>query len=204
MEKTVYFRAFEEEDADAIYKWMNDDELKKMSVGLNKKICKNEALEWVRARMIHNPYQAWWAICAKDNDKIIGYMSLNNIHYINSSAEFGGLIIGDKDYQDGSAWVESYLFLYEYAFDRLGLNRVYGTHLADHSTTNFIGSVFYGQQEGILRQAYYKNGFFHDAIIGSLLREEYMEHKEKGEYDLEAVMKRMLKKIRETKRKKNV
>ena len=33
MQKTVYFRTFEEEDVDLIYKWMNDDELKKLSVG---------------------------------------------------------------------------------------------------------------------------------------------------------------------------
>ena len=30
MGKTVFFRAFEEEDADLIYQWLNDDELKKL------------------------------------------------------------------------------------------------------------------------------------------------------------------------------
>lgn len=204
MERTVYFRAFEETDADAVYQWMNDDELKKLSVGLNKRICKNEALEWVKARMMHNPYQAWWAICAKDSNRMIGYMSLNNIHYINRSAEFGGLVIGDKEYQDGMAWIESYLFLYEYAFDRLGLNRVYGYNLVDHTTSSFIGSVFFAQKEGVLRQAIFKNGRFYDAVMGSLLREEYLDHKEKGDYELEAVMHRMLKKIRENKHKKDV
>lgn len=29
MERTVYFRSFEEEDAELFYKWLNDDELKK-------------------------------------------------------------------------------------------------------------------------------------------------------------------------------
>lgn len=199
MEKTVYFRTFEEEDAELIYKWMNDDDLKKLSVGLNRRMSREEALNWVKRRMDYDQYNNWWAICAKDSNKMIGYLSLNNIHYINRSAEFGGLIIGDKDYQDGFAWVESYLFIYEYAFDRLGLNRVYGTHLIDHSTTGFIGSIFYTQREGVLRQAYYKNGKFHDAVIGSLLREDYLSHKENGDYELSAIMKRMMKKIRETK-----
>ena len=115
MEKTVYFRAFEESDAPLIYQWTNDDELKKLSVGLNRRICMDEALDWVKARMRHDPYQAWWAICAKDTNKMIGYMSLNNIHYINRSAEFGGIVIGDNDYRDGYAWIESYLFIYGYA-----------------------------------------------------------------------------------------
>ena len=113
MEKSVYFRAFEEEDAELIYKWMNDDELKKLSVGVNRRLCHDEALDWVKARMRDDRNNVWWAICAKDTNRLIGYMSLNNIHYINRSADFGGLVIGDKEYQDGCAWVESYLFLYE-------------------------------------------------------------------------------------------
>ena len=199
MEKTVYFRAFEEEDADAIYQWMNDDELKKLSVGLNKKICKNEALEWVKARMMHNPYQAWWAICSKTNNKIIGYTYLANIHYINRSAEFGGLIIGDKDYYDGFAWIESYLFVYEYAFERLGLNRVYGTRIMEHKQTQAMGLVMFSKQEGILRQAVYKNGQYHDLSIGSLLSSEYYEHKNNGDYEIPAIIKRMKKARREMK-----
>lgn len=204
MEKTVYFRTFEEEDAELIYKWMNDDDLKKLSVGLNRRMSREEALNWVKRRMDHDQYNYWWAICAKNTDRMIGYLSLNNIHYINRAAEFGGLVVGDKEFQDGFAWIESYLFLYEFAFESLGLNRVFGMHLVDHTTTDFIGSVFFSKEEGVLRQAYYKNGSFHDASIGSLLSQEYFMHKEKGDYELESVMKRMMKKIRETKKNKHV
>lgn len=204
MEETVYFRTFEEEDAELIYKWMNDDELKKLSVGLNRRVSREEALNWVKRRMEHDQYNYWWAICAKDTNRMIGYLSLNNIHYINRSAEFGGLLIGDKNYQDGYAWVQAYLFLYEYAFERLGMNRVYGTHLVDHTTSSFIGSVFFSQKEGVLRQAFFKNGKYHDAVIGALLRDDYMMHKDNGDYELDAVMRRMFKKIRESKKQKNV
>ena len=38
MKKTVYFRSFEEDDASLIYKWMNDDELKSLSTGLNRRM----------------------------------------------------------------------------------------------------------------------------------------------------------------------
>ena len=204
MEKTVYFRAFEEEDAELIYKWMNDDELKKLSVGVNRRLCRDEALDWVKARMRDDRYNVWWAICAKDSNKMIGYLSLNNIHYINRSAEFGGLIIGDKEYQDGFAWIESYLFLYEYAFERLGMNRVSGNNIVDHSTSSFIGSIFFAQKEGVLRQAYYKNGRFYDAVIGSVLSQDYFAHKAQGDYELDAIMKRMMNKIRESKKNKHV
>ena len=145
--------------------------------------------------MRHNPYQCWWAICAVDTDKLIGYMSLTDIHYINSSANFSGIVIGDKDYNDGFAWIESYLFLYEYAFERLNLNRVYGDHIVGHRQTETIGKVFFMKTDGILRQAVFKNGQYHDVCVCSLLKEEYKVHKEMGDYDIFSIIKRIRKSI---------
>lgn len=191
MEKTVYFRAFEESDAPLIYQWTNDDDLKKLSVGLNRRICMDEALEWVKARMRHNPYQAWWAICAKDADKMIGYAYLTDIHYINSSANYGGIVIGDRDYQDGMAWIETYLFVHEYAFERLGINRLYGEALLKHNTSNMMRKLMYWTIEGIQRQAVYKNGGFHDVSMASLLKDEYFSHKANGDYEIPAILKHL-------------
>ena len=160
MEKTVYFRTFEEEDAPLIYQWMNDDEY-------------------------------WWAICAKDTNKMIGYMSLNSIHYINRSADFGGIIIGDNNYNDGFAWMESYLFIMEYAFEQLGMNRLYGSSIVGHKQSNFAGDLFLFELEGILRQAIYKNGRYYDMRISSILREEYNKYKAEGEYEMKAILRRL-------------
>lgn len=201
MNKTVYFRSFEEEDAELIYKWMNDDELRTLSIGLNRRMCREEALDWVKARMRHNPYQAFWAICVNNTDEMIGYISLTDIHYVNSSANFSGLVIGNKSYQDGMAWIESYLFVYEYAFERLGLNRVYGSSLMAHKTTQTMSRVMFSKREGIMRQAAYKNGQFYDVHIGSLLRDEYYDHKRKGDYEVSAVLKRLMTEIRKNKKK---
>lgn len=199
MEKTVYFRTFEEEDAEFIYNWMNDDDLKKLSVGLNRRMSREEALNWVKRRMDYDQYNFWWAICAKDNNKMIGYMSLNGIHYINRSAEFGGIMIGDKDYQDGLAWIESYLFVYEFAFERLGLNRIFGTRLNEHKLTNAMSIAMFTKQEGVLRQAVFKNGQYYDLVIGSLLSSEYFEHKNNGDYEFSAIIRRIKKARKEMK-----
>lgn len=191
METTVYFRAFEEQDAELIYQWMNDDELKKMSVGLNRRMCREEALEWVRARMHHNDYRVFWAICAKDSNKMIGYACLTDIHYINSSANFNGIVIGDKDYRDGVAWIETYLFVYEYVFERLNLHRLYGSAIDEHKTTMLIRSVMFNTTEGVMRQASFKNGKYYDVSISSLLSDEYFKHKQAGDYEMRSVLKRM-------------
>lgn len=192
MEKTVFFRTFEEEDIDAIYHWKNDDELNKLSVGLNRKICRDDVAKWVRSKMPHNPYEVYWAICANDETKkIIGYAQLTEIHFINSSANFSGIIIGNKNYQDGFAWLETYLFIMEYAFERLGLNRLYGSSIIGHKESNGIGKYLFWKKEGTLRQAVFKNGKFYDLLLGSILKEEYFVHKNNGDYEIRAILKRI-------------
>lgn len=191
MEKTVYFRAFEEEDAELVYKWMNDDELKRLSVGVNHRMCHNDVLNWVKARMSDSRNQVFWAICAKDTNKMIGYAQLTDIHYIHRTANFSGILIGDKEYQDGLAWIETYLFIMEYAFERIGMNRLYGSSIIGHKQSNLAGELFHFTLEGILREATYKNGRFYDMRLSSLLRNEYFRYKEQGDYEIMNIIKRV-------------
>ena len=157
-------------------------------------MCKEEALDWVKSKMRHNPYQVWWAICSVETNEMIGYMSLTDIHYINSSANFSGIVIGDKRYNDGFAWIESYLFIYEYAFERLNLNRLEGHHIDGHTQTSAIGDVFFRNKEGVLRQACFKNGKYYDVVVLSILRDEYFRHKENGDFSMKSIIKRFRKK----------
>lgn len=192
MEKTVYFRAFEEEDAEFIYKWMNDDELKKMSIGVNRRMCREEVSDWVKARMRDNRSQIYWAICSIKDKRIIGFTCLTDIHYINRSACLGGMII-DKEYQDGFAWIEAHQFVFEYVFERLGLNRIYGESLVGHKQSNLMESVMFFTKEGIKREAYFKNGKFYDSSCVGLLQKEYFEHKNAGDYETKKIIKRIAK-----------
>lgn len=191
MEKTVYFRALEPEDVTLIHQWKNSDELNEMTVGLNKKTTIEDDLQWINSIKDHHPYYAYWAICSRENDKLIGYASLVNIHYINSSAETGAIMIADSDYNDGIAWLESVLFLFEYAFECLGLNRVYGKSLMGHKMSNKIGPLFFMQVEGILRQAAFKNGKSYDLQYVGILKDEYFAHKKAGDYELFKLIRRL-------------
>lgn len=191
MEKTVYFRAFEPDDAMLIHEWKNSDELNKLTVGLNKKTCFEEDLEWVKARMFHQPYNAYWAICAKDTGKVIGWCCLTNIHYINSSAETGAIVIGEAEYRDGFAWIESVLFMFEYAFERLGLNRVYGESLIGHEISNLVEGLMFMTREGVFRQAAFKNGRFYDISYAAIIKDEYFAHKAAGDYEMPLIIRRL-------------
>ena len=195
MEKTVFFRAFEPEDVSQVHQWRNSDSLNELTVGLNKKTTLEDDLRWINSIKDHHPYYAYWAICSLKDNKLIGYASLINIHYINSSAETGAIMIADTDYNDGTAWIESVLFLFEYAFERLNLNRVYGHSLVGHQISNSVEPLMFMQREGVLRQAAFKNGRYYDISVAAILRDEYYAHKEAGDYEMKSIIRR-LRKIR--------
>lgn len=199
MERTVFFRAFEEEDAILIHKWKNDDELNALTVGLNKKTCLEEDTEWVKSHMCHHPYSAYWAVCSVETGKMIGWACLTDIHYINSSANFSGIVIGDKAFHDGLAWIETYLFGLEYGFERLNLNRIYGSAIVDHKLTLSMADIMFQKTEGIFREAIYKNGRFYDEAVCAILKSEYFYHKNKGDYEIPAILKRILEKKKKSK-----
>lgn len=189
---SVCFRALEPEDAISIYKWMNDFTLMKDAVGMSRFVSSEECRQWVSKRMIHDPYNFCFAICINDESKkLIGYMSLNNVHYINSSAETGAILIGDKNYRDGISWIESILYIHYFAFEVLHLNRLYGSHLLTQKVSASITDLFFWKNEGIQRQAIYKNGKYQDLSHESILKDEYFIHKDKGEYTVNSIIKRL-------------
>ena len=99
------------------------------------------------------------------------------------------------------AWIETYVFIYEYVFERIKLNRIYGHAIVDHKMTIAMREAMFSTTEGVLRQAAFKNGRYYDVSIAGLLREEYFAHKANGDYELSAVVKRLTKAIRELRKK---
>lgn len=192
MKPTVLFRDFEERDIDFIYRCKNDEQLNSMIVGKYKPFSHEDAVKWVHGCMGEHDTYKFWAICTNDEEKrIIGWISISQIDYDNQSTCFHGIVIGDKAYNDGFAWIESYLFVYQYCFEVLKMNRVYGESIIGHKNSNNIGKIIYAKNEGIKRQAVYKNGQFYDVSFGSLLKDEYFEHKNNGDYEMKAILKRI-------------
>lgn len=190
--KTVCFRTIELEDAELIFKWMNDHEMMKNAVGMPRPKSMQECKDWTLAASNHNPYNYSFAICLNDESKrMIGYMTLINIHFINSSAETGAIVIGDNNYRDGISWIESLLYLHYFAFEVLHLNRLYGAHLLTQKVSDSINDLFFWKNEGTFRKAVYKNGLFQDLSYESILCDEYFEHKNKGDYTVASIIKRL-------------
>ena len=197
---TVIFREFEERDVDFIYRCKNDEELNKLIVGQFHPFTYQEAVDWVQGCMGEHESYKFWAICPNNEEKrIIGWTALSKIDKVNRSVYTHSLVIGDKNFQDGFAWIETVLFLFSYSFEILGMNRVYGESIIGNKASNLVEDLMFMTREGVFRQAAFKNGHFYDISYAAILKDEYFAHKEAGDYEMPAVIRRLKKLRKESK-----
>ena len=113
-----------------------------------------------------------FAIRWKKNDIHIGNISVQNINWINRSAEIA-IIIGNKHYWNKGVGSEAYKLVIEYSFQTLNLNR-----LSSGQTVTNIGMLSVCEKngmrkEGTFREALYKNGEYIDAVVYSILSKDF-------------------------------
>lgn len=104
----------------------------------------------------------------------VGMVSVVGVDLVHRHAEPGRFLIGDEAAVRGiPAAVEAMKLVYGLVFDDLKLQRVYGTIASDNllmmKWQKFLGM----REEGRLRQHYFINGHFQDAVLFGLLVEEY-------------------------------
>jgi len=119
-----------------------------------------------------------FSINAFDGEKTIpiGTCGLHKIDWKNRDAEFG-IAIGEKEYWSNGYGTEAAELIIAYAFSQLNLHRIssaaYGFNERSIKMHLKIGFV----QEGIVREAIYKNGQYQDKVLFGLLKKEWEKHK---------------------------
>jgi RimJ/RimL family protein N-acetyltransferase len=106
----------------------------------------------------------------------VGMISLVDIDLTHRHAEAAHLLIGEPELvapYGAKIAAEATKLLYELAFDTLGLHRVYGP-LSSENTKMISWNKFVGMKvEGTLRDHYWLNGRFQDAIFMGLTEQDY-------------------------------
>ena len=88
----------------------------------------------------------------KDNDdKVIGFITLNNIHQIRQSAYIG--VVGvDKEHQGSMKGVEALKLLIDYGFDNLNLHRIYGHTFSNNPKMAILYKKYGWRSEGVEKE----------------------------------------------------
>ncbi|MBT4792933.1 MAG: GNAT family N-acetyltransferase [Halobacteriovoraceae bacterium] len=163
----INLRLLSEQDAGITFEWRKGDRASLLNKGAETV---EQQKKWISLRP---EGELNYMIETKEN-KPIGMISLIAIDKANKRAESARFLIGEKEASRGiPAAVEAMKLLYELAFHELGLVRIYGT-IASSNKQMIKWQKYLGmQQEGALRNHYFLNGGYQDAICMGILKEEY-------------------------------
>jgi len=172
--KRIYLRSLNEEDLQGNYiKWLNDPEVCQFNSHHFFPYNQEQGKQYIQnTNSSHNKLVL--AIVTKKDNIHIGNISLQQINYIDRSAEYA-IIIGEKKYWGQGYAKEASDLIVKHGFVELNLNRIYcGT-----SEKNFgmikLAKALNMKKEGLRRKAMYKNGNYHNIIEFGLLRREYLK-----------------------------
>lgn len=172
--KKVYLRGLEEEDIKGNYfQWFNDQEVCEFnSHGLfpNNDRKMSSYIDYVH----RSTDIIVLGIFDSDNDAHVGNITLQNIDWVSRNAEYA-IILGEKTYWGKGIAREASDLIIEHGFVRLNLERIYCGTSEDNIGMQKLAMYLGMQQEGVRRNALYKNGKYRNVINYGLLRAEYLE-----------------------------
>ncbi len=155
------------------YKWINDYEVIKYSLPLFLTInTKSEINEWY-TELIKNTKAINYGIFLNTTGKLLGYAGICDISEINKSGEYY-IFIGEKEFWGRGIGTLVTKELLKIGFLNYSLNRIFLTV----SEYNIGGIKAYEKvgfkHEGILRQACFRDNDYHDKIVMSILKSEWI------------------------------
>lgn len=173
--KTIYFRPLEQKDLTMEYvSWMNDSEVCQFNSHSTfpYTIEKSEAY-YQHLQQSANTIIAL-AIIDISSNKHIGNISLQGINWINNSAEFA-IILGDKSFWGRGVASEAFFLMFDYGFTRLNLHRIYYGTSSKNLAVHKLAVKMKMTQEGIRKEAMFKNGEYVDIIEYGVLKNDFLK-----------------------------
>jgi len=171
----IILREPREDDLYIWYTWLNDPEVTKHQ---NKGLFPN-TIDIQRKYMItmqESSTDILFVIQHKKTGSHIGCVALHNIDWINRSANLG-ILIGNKHYWGKGIGKLAWNMITKHGLFYLNLHRIYADCFAENKATVKIAQASGYKIEGTVRDKYYKGGEYHDAIILSVLKDEFKEVK---------------------------
>ena len=143
-------RPFEMDDIDVAYqRWMNDEEV----VRFTRIPTYDTSLEGLRAyarRVIETPGSYFWSVVHRKDQCAIGTAKL--VITLEHGIANWGYLIGERDYWRDSISLQAQLPVFDFAFDKLGVRKLYGGTDSDHIKSRFNFARMEFRKEGVFRQ----------------------------------------------------
>ena len=118
--------------------WFNDEEATKYMQKHYFPNTREIQVEFYKNSIENNPSKLQCGIYHKEDQVLIGVISLNDIDYINRNTELS-VIIGESKYQNMVVLLEAQRLLLRHAFESLNMNRYMGVRQLKKLTCYFAG-----------------------------------------------------------------
>lgn len=169
----LYLSPMNIEDVEIYTKWMNDKEVTENLGSYIRNFPIKVEKDWLEKE--DNGYN--FAIIKRENNELIGNISLTNLDHINQTATLG-IFIGEKENRNKGYGKESIKLILDYGFNTLNLNNimltVYSFNQRAINTYKKIGF----KQIGNRRNSIYRDNQIYDEIYMDILKNEFNELKE--------------------------
>lgn len=169
--KKVFLRLMEEKDVPHKVKWINDPEIRS-TLNFDYPISEIGTKKWLNA-VSGSPERRDFIVCDNENKNQIGYGGLLNIDFKNSKAE-SYMGIGEKDYHGKGYGIEIRNILLNYAFEELGLNKIYSYVWDQNQSMIKLNKRVGFQIEGLLREDILSHGELRNRYVMGILRKEFL------------------------------
>jgi RimJ/RimL family protein N-acetyltransferase len=165
----VILRAFEREDAERCYRWMNDPNIVRTLKSRYPIAFQNE-IEWLDRAMNAHTAERHFAIERKDDRTHIGNASIHEIDWVSRTAEFG-LFIGEPSAWNRGFGSDAIRTLVRFAFEEMNLRKLRINVFEYNDRAKHVLETQGFVQEGRLRREFYREGSYHDLLILSIFRD---------------------------------
>ena len=116
--------------------------------------------------------EAAFAIVTLEENKLIGYIGIEDINHIHRIGTLG-IFIGDKDYRDKGYGTEAIHLILEYGFNYMNLNNIKLDLMAFNARALKCYEKCGFKEYGRRRKCRYINGKYYDSISMDILAEEF-------------------------------
>jgi [ribosomal protein S5]-alanine N-acetyltransferase len=172
----VLLRPLTKNDLTPVYlQWLNDEEVTRFNSHATFPNTQ-EKMEAYYNSLQDNSRNVVLAIIEKAGNKHIGNVSLQQINWISKNAEFA-ILLGDKEFWGKGVGEEAAMLIVDYGFERLNLHRIYCGTIQGNDGMKKLAKKLFMTEEGLRRQAIFKNGKYLDIIEFGVLREEFKKNK---------------------------
>lgn len=171
--KKVYLRLPEENDLDGNWhNWLNNPTVTKYQ---NKGIfynTRNMQKEYLQ-KMERSRNNVLFAIIDKETNEHIGCVGLHDIDWVHRSASLG-IIIGETCFWGKGYGRKVWNMITKYGLFVLNLHRIYADVMVENVASIKSAKASGFKEEGIIRHKYYKNGRYHNVVMLSVLKDEFV------------------------------